>query len=164
MSSIILLLGGNKGDVVQALDATCRMISERAGTLIAMSQDYESEPWGYQTEQWFINRAVELETNLNPTDLLNCLQQIEKEMGRTAKTIDGYEDRPIDIDILFYDQQIIEQSRLVVPHPRMAERRFVLLPLSEKWGSLLHPVSGLTINQMLDQCTDDSVVRLLLTH
>lgn len=161
MSKIILLLGGNKGGVIQVLDAACRMISEKAGTIIDMSQDYESEPWGFQTNQWFINRAVELETNLNPSDLLNCLQQIEKEMGRTAKTIDGYEDRAIDIDILFYDRQVIDQPQLTIPHPRIAERRFVLLPLSEKWGSLLHPVLGLTIDQLLEQCADASEVRVL---
>ena len=164
MSSIILLLGGNEGDVVQILDDTCRLISERAGTLITMSQDYESEPWGFQTEQWFINRAVELESSLLPVDLLNCLQQIEKEMGRSSKTTDGYEDRPIDIDILFYDRQVIDQPQLTVPHPRIAERRFVLLPLSEKWGNLIHPVLGLTIKQLLEQCTDGSEVRSVLRY
>ena len=108
------------------------MLGERCGSVARLSSFIETEPWGFNSPHRFINAAAMLLTPMTPHDLLHATQQIERELGRTAKSDgSGYKDRPIDIDILTYDDLHIATPELTLPHPRMAEREFVVLPLRE---------------------------------
>ena len=128
-------LGSNLGDKRQNIDYAIRQISSKTGQVLRQSTFYESEPQGFQSENQFVNAVVLLETDLQPLALLHQLQEIEKEMGRLHKSKDGvYADRIIDIDILLYEDQIIDLPELKVPHPHMKERDFVMKPLNEILG------------------------------
>lgn len=116
------------------------LLAERAGDVLSLSSFYETEPWGFDSENTFLNAALELETSCSPMELLRLTQQIEQEMGRTQKSDGSYHDRIIDIDILLYGNEIIHTEELVVPHPLMQQRLFVIQPLAEIAPSLVHPV------------------------
>ncbi|MDO9633738.1 MAG: 2-amino-4-hydroxy-6-hydroxymethyldihydropteridine diphosphokinase [Paludibacter sp.] len=128
-------LGSNLGDKRQYIDYAIRQISSKTGHVLQQSTFYESEPQGFQSENQFVNVVVLVETDLQPLALLHQLQEIEQEMGRLYKSVDGvYADRIIDIDILLYEDQIIDLPELKVPHPHMKERDFVMKPLNEILG------------------------------
>lgn len=133
----------------------------RVGNLVQVSSLYETEPWGFVSEQNFLNQVVVVETDRTPRELMDILQEIEKELGRHREGSDshgGYSSRPIDIDILFYDRQIIDTPALKVPHPQLHKRRFTLEPLHEVAPDLLHPVLKKTTARLLDECQDPSRV------
>lgn len=117
---------------------------------------YESESWGFKSEP-FMNQIIKIETELSPDKVLEHTQQIETQLGRVRKT-SGYEARTIDIDLLYYDSLIIDSSDLTIPHPRIAERRFVLVPLAEIAPDLKDPVTGISAQEMLQKCTDTAAV------
>lgn len=158
MARVILLTGGNLGDVKRTLQSAQQLINSRIGAVLHCSHRYESEPWGFADAPEFFNQALEVSTDLSPLEVLDAVQRIESELGRNraaetlekARTGASYVSRPIDIDILFYDDEIIATERLAVPHPRLAEREFVLVPLCEIMRERRHPVSGLTAGEMLD--------------
>ncbi len=158
MARAILLLGGNQGDVKRTLQTAQQLINARIGAVLHCSHRYESEPWGFDGGARFSNQALEVSTDLAPVEVLDALQTIERELGRNraaetlekARTGAPYVSRPIDIDIIFYDDEVIDTERLRVPHPRLAEREFALVPLCEIVRSRRHPVSGLTVGEMLD--------------
>ncbi len=128
-------LGSNLGDKKGNIDHAIRQISRKTGHVVRQSTYYESEPQGFQSENHFVNVVVLVETELQPLALLHQLLEIEKEMGRLHKSEDGvYADRLIDIDILLYEDQIIDLPELKVPHPLMKERDFVMKPLNEILG------------------------------
>ena len=156
----ILLLGSNRGDRRQLLKEAVHLLGVRAGEVTALSSLYETEPWGFEDEIPFLNRAVMLTTRLAPEELLAVTQRIEQEMGRD-KDHERYASRILDIDILFYGDRVIDLPALQVPHPRMAERRFVLEPLAEIAGEWGHPVTGLTVSEMLERCRDGKRVEKL---
>jgi len=132
MHTIYLSLGTNLGDKEQNLLSAIKEIERRIGPVRAQSAFLSTEPWGFKSENTFLNAAVRVETELSPHDLLRITQQIERDMGRTQKSVDGqYHDRIIDIDILLYDDLHINTKKLTIPHPRMYERDFVLIPLRE---------------------------------
>ncbi len=159
MARAILLTGGNEGDVAVALASAREMLSARAGAVVAASQIYRSAPWGDMEAgaEDFLDQALILETPLTPEELLDTTQQIERELGRvrgeaattTPQCRRTYSSRPIDIDILFYDNLVYESPRLTIPHPLIKEREFVLEPLADIAPDLRHPVSGLTVSEML---------------
>jgi len=133
-----LSLGSNLGDRRALLRQAIELLQQRVGAIVACSSFLETEPWGFESEYNFLNAAIELKTKLSPLDLLLTTQQIERDMGRTRKSSDGqYHDRPIDIDILLYDDLQLDETyevegrqlRLVIPHPLMEERDFVMKPL-----------------------------------
>ena len=162
MEKVYLCLGGNVGDTRQYLNQAISLISSRIGTVAAQSAVYQSEPWGFNAEQMFLNQAVMVETELEPHAVLEHCLQIESELGRT-RSGNGYEPRTIDIDIIFFGSQIISQPDLKVPHPLMHRRNFVLQPLCEIAPNLVHPVFGLTVKQLADECGDSlQTVRLAL--
>jgi 2-amino-4-hydroxy-6-hydroxymethyldihydropteridine diphosphokinase len=149
MAIAYLGLGANLGNRRQQLMAAARLLGERAGHLLALSRFYETAPWGYDSPHPFLNAAVQLETALPPQELLSSILQIERDLGRTAKTRGAAcQDRLIDIDILLYDRLVLEQPNLILPHPRMHRRTFVLRPLAEIAPSLQHPVLKQTIAEL----------------
>jgi 2-amino-4-hydroxy-6-hydroxymethyldihydropteridine diphosphokinase len=152
-----LLLGSNLGDRKLMLQAARTRIEVLAGPVVASSALYETAAWGKTDQPSFLNQALAIDTTLEPTLLLTTLLAIERSMGRIRA--EKWDARPIDIDILFYDDQVIQRADLVIPHPAMAERRFVLEPLNEIASEFKHPESGLTVNQLLEQCADPLEVR-----
>ena len=158
MKQIYLSLGSNLGQREQQLERALELIQNRIGTLERVSRIYESEPWGYSSDQLFYNCCASLRTGLGALDLMGHLLGIEQEMGRQREG-KGYHDRIIDIDLLLYGDSRINHPDLTVPHPSMADRRFVLLPLSEIAPRLIHPVSGASIQKMLEDCADQSELR-----
>lgn len=162
MSEVYLLLGSNKGERGIFLERATSMLSLLSceGTEIVSSPVFESEPWGFETENWFLNKAVRLESSFSPEILIDKVLDIESKLGRKRLAdVCGYESREIDIDIIFISNIILNSSKLVVPHPRMAERRFVLEPLCAIAPDFIHPVFGKQVQELLYECSDNSVVR-----
>jgi 2-amino-4-hydroxy-6-hydroxymethyldihydropteridine diphosphokinase len=132
MHTVYLSLGTNLGDKEQNLLSAITEIGRRIGSIRAQSAFHSTEPWGFESENTFLNAAVRVETELAPLALLKETQQIERDMGRTQKSVNGkYHDRIIDIDILLYDDLHLNTPKLTIPHPHMYERDFVLIPLKE---------------------------------
>lgn len=158
MARVALLLGGNQGDVKRTLQTAQQLINSRVGAVLRCSHRYESEPWGFPAAQRFSNQALEVSTDLSPLEALDACQGIERELGRNraAEAIEkassgaAYSSRPIDIDIIFYGDEVIDDERLTVPHPLLAEREFALQPLAEIMRRHRHPVTGVTVGEMLD--------------
>ena len=158
MARVALLLGGNQGDVKRTLQTAQQLINSRVGAVLRCSHRYESEPWGFPAAQRFSNQALEVSTDLSSLEVLDACQGIERELGRNraAEAIEkassgaAYSSRPIDIDIIFYGDEVIDDERLTVPHPLLAEREFALQPLAEIMRRHRHPVTGVTVGEMLD--------------
>lgn len=150
-------LGSNLGDRTMNLDTARKLMSERMGRIEKVSQVYESPSWGYSSGHHYYNCCLIMQTERKPLTLLNMALAIEREMGRIRKPGD-YEDRIIDIDLLLYGNMVMDHPRLKLPHPKMNERRFILLPLAEIAPEWVHPVSGLTIAALLKKCPDPSEV------
>ena len=132
VEELYLSLGSNLGDREQMLHRAIALIDERIGTVQRVSSFIETEPWGFQSEHPFLNAACMVLTKLSPEQCLAETQQIERELGRTTKSKDGiYHDRPIDIDLLLYGDLKLSTPKLTLPHPRMYERDFVMIPLRE---------------------------------
>lgn len=160
MNAAYLCLGGNIGDREAFLTEASRRIGERAGTVKHTSSVYETEAWGVSGQQAYLNCCISIETTLAPEELLRVLLEIEKELGRTRDPWKTYEPRTIDIDLLLYNQLVLEQEHLILPHPRLHLRKFVLIPLNEIAGGYLHPVLNKTIFNLLGECQDTSDVTL----
>jgi 2-amino-4-hydroxy-6-hydroxymethyldihydropteridine diphosphokinase len=157
---VYLGIGTNLGDRGKNINEALKLIREHLGRINKVSSIYETEPWGFTSENDFLNMAVEAETRLKPSGLLGRILMIEVNMGR-LRDEKKYTSRLIDIDILIYGENIIEAKTLVIPHPRMQERRFVLIPLNEIAGDTVHPKIGKTIRALLKECPDKSRVRKL---
>ena len=125
-------LGSNLGDKKQNLSTAIKLMEEQIGVLVRQSAFLATEPWGFQSDNSFVNAAICMETSLEPFEVLTKTQEIERELGRTVKSTNGeYHDRIIDIDILLYDDLKINTPRLTIPHPLMEQRDFVMIPLRE---------------------------------
>ena len=136
-----LSLGTNLGNKEENLHAAMQLIKEQIGNIVSQSALYVSAPWGFSSENSFLNNAVAVETTLNPSELLQTTQGIERTLGRTHKTVNRqYSDRLIDIDILFYDSLVMDTPALTLPHPLLHQRLFVLSPLAEIAPTLRHPI------------------------
>ncbi len=132
MSKLYLGLGSNMGNREDYIRQALRLIGERVGKVLRTSSFIETEPWGFESEHRFLNAVCLIETNLSPLDCLHKTQRIEHLLGRRHKSRDGhYTDRPIDIDLLFYDDLVIQTPELTIPHPHWQERDFVRIPLEE---------------------------------
>lgn len=132
MHKVYLSLGTNIGNRERNISDAVALLSSMAGTVERLSSLYETEPWGFDSPNRFINACALIDTPLSPTDLLSVTQDIERRMGRTEKSVNGqYHDRLIDIDILLYDDLTVDLPQLHIPHPLMHEREFVMKPLSE---------------------------------
>ena len=153
MTKVYLLLGGNLGNKREIFAQAKQLISQQIGRVTGQSAIYETEPWGFESSDLFWNQVLEITTTLTPVEVLAQTQQIENTLGRIRKS-DQYVSRIIDIDILFIDDLVIQTEKLIIPHPRIQERRFALVPLCELVPALLHPVFEKTIAQLLNDCPD----------
>lgn len=166
MAIAYLSLGSNKGDRIGFVQqATCLLNATDGISLIRTSAFYESEPWGMESETWFVNAVVEVKTTLSPQSLLAECQRIESQLGR--KRIEGekgYQDRTIDIDILFYNKEIINDENLVIPHKFLHLRAFTLVPLLELIPNFEHPILHKTITQLHDDLENPEMVFLYGTR
>lgn len=154
MAIVYLGLGTNIGNRRGNLVKAAALLAERVGDILALSGFMETEPWGFESENLFLNAAIKMETPLTPDELLSATQAIEREMGREKKSDGSYHDRVIDIDILLYDNRVIEQLGLIVPHPLMQERLFVMAPLAEIAPFERHPLLGRTFMELADSLRD----------
>lgn len=154
-----LLLGSNLGDSKQYISDALIVIAQRIGRLDSASSLFQTESWGNPDQPDFINQVVCVHTNLGSSELLKAILKIESELGR--ERLEKWGSRTIDIDILLFDNQVINTPDLVVPHPRMHERRFTLEPLNEIASDIIHPVFNKTINELLDDLSDKLFVKKL---
>ena len=163
MNISYLLIGGNQGDREAMLAAARAHISVAAGPIRQASSLYETAPWGKTDQGWFLNQALAVETESDPITLLKTLLQIEETMGRRRS--EKYGARLIDIDILFFNDAIVAgkattgEPGLIIPHPEIPNRRFVLEPLNEIAAQYIHPVLGLSVRELLLACKDPLEVK-----
>ena len=156
--STYLSLGSNLGDRERYLDEALRLLEDADLTIVRRSSLYETEPRDFANQPWFLNLVVEAETRLFPRLLLTRIQKIEGQLGRRRMVPKG--PRTIDIDILLFGHFVMETAGLVIPHPRMLERRFVLEPLAEICPDLRHPVTGLPIRALLNGVSSQKVTKV----
>jgi 2-amino-4-hydroxy-6-hydroxymethyldihydropteridine diphosphokinase len=154
---IFIGLGSNVGDRQLYLERACHEMEIADITVIRRSSVFHSEAWGYVDQPPFLNQVIEIVTAWPPEQLLIRLQEIEKNMGRKIRK--KWREREIDIDILYYGDHIIQTSNLQIPHRYVRERNFVLVPLAEIAGEFKDPVSGETINEVMELSTDESIVK-----
>ncbi len=158
MNKAYLSLGSNRGDRMANLEKAIKLLGEWAGNITRVSSLYETPPWKMSDETNFMNQVLLIETKLDANELMDIIIQIELIMGR-VRTTKGYEPRIIDVDIIFYNEQIINNDRLTIPHPLIQERRFILHPLNEIAPEFMHPVLKKSIGQLLLECEDKSAIR-----
>lgn len=156
MNNVYLMIGGNIGNRLDNLEKARNSIDKRCGPIQKQSSIYETEAWGMKDQPAFYNQALCIETSLSPEALMNMLLMIETSMGRERLIPLG--PRTIDLDILYYNQTIIEATGLIIPHPRLAARNFVLAPMVEIAPDFEHPILKKTSLQLYEASTDTSVV------
>jgi 2-amino-4-hydroxy-6-hydroxymethyldihydropteridine diphosphokinase len=157
MSLVYLSLGSNKGDRLHALAWAFKEVSDKVGEVVAYSSIYETEPWGFISEQQFFNQVLVVDTILEPASLINTILEVEILLGRKRHP-GPYESREIDIDILIFGDRVLDSTGLQIPHPRLHQRMFVLEPLVEIAPLLVHPIFGITVRQLIDNCEDASCI------
>ena len=166
MAIAYLSLGSNKGDRIGFVQQATSLLNASDGiSLIRTSAFYESEPWGMDSKNWFVNAVVEIKTTLSPQELLTQCQRIETQLGR--KRLDDtkeYQDRTIDIDILFYNKEIVNDENLTIPHKFLHLRAFTLVPLLELIPNFEHPLLHKTIAQLHDDIENPEMVFLYGTR
>jgi 2-amino-4-hydroxy-6-hydroxymethyldihydropteridine diphosphokinase len=152
-----LLLGSNLGDRAALLHEARTQLGLTAGEVVAASGIYETEAWGREDQPPYLNQALAVHTQLRPEALLAACLAVEQQAGR--QRLERWGSRTLDVDILFFGEEVIATPTLIVPHPRLSERRFVLVPLAEIAGTLVHPQLGATIEDLLTRCPDTLPVR-----
>ncbi len=154
MNIVYLLLGSNLKDRLAALQAARDAVSESIGKIVKESAIYESEPWGFHSENQFLNQVIKVETRHDPFELMDIIGDIESRLGRIRKSSEEYVSRIIDIDILFYNNEIIKDDKLIIPHPKIQERMFTLIPLTEIDNTLVHPGYLKSVGELAKECRD----------
>ncbi len=152
-----LSLGSNQGNKLKNLQEAIYLIAEKIGPILKISSVYKTPSVGFVGEDFF-NICIKLSTYLPPEKILSNSLEIEKKLGRIRTNSDGYSNRTIDLDILLFDDEIIFSHELIVPHPRMLERKFVLVPLIEIASEVLHPVTKIHLGKCLDGCSDNTEI------
>ncbi len=158
MARVTIIIGGNEGEVKPRLRKAQELINRNIGAVMRCSHVYEFPAWGFEGDD-FQNQALIVDTDLSPQELLNAVQEIELALGRDRqreaqhkwKTGETYASRPTDIDILFYDDEIIDEPNLTIPHPLIEKREFVLAPLAEIAPEMRHPISGKSVKEMREE-------------
>lgn len=156
MNHAYLLIGGNLGDRFKHLQTTVQKINMLCGKIIQSSSVYETDAWGFTEQPAFLNQALEIETHLSAVELMQQIHEIELSLGRVRLSPLG--PRTIDIDIIYYNNDIIDNDIVTIPHPRMEQRNFVLIPLNEIAPKMIHPQFNKTTSELLHQCKDESHV------
>lgn len=160
--TVCLLMGSNLGDRLSHMENAMRRLSDVVGEVQCHSATYETAAWGKTDQPVFLNRAVMIKTRLTPAQVLLSILKIEKEMGRLREVKWG--ERTIDIDILLYENHVVNEPDLVIPHPEMHKRRFALVPMHEITPDALHPTFGKTIAMLLAECPDNLAVTPFLSE
>ena len=161
MSRVFLGVGSNEGDRLHAISEAIRLLGATERIRVTqMATILETEPVGGPSQGPYLNTVVELDTTLSPRELLNVLQQIERRLGRRPSS-ERWAPRPMDLDILLYDERTIQEPDLAIPHPRMHERRFVLEPLAQLAPDTVHPILKRSIHDLLAKASHSSIVQSL---
>ena len=165
MAIVYLSLGSNKGDRVGYIQQATSILDGLDDTnLIRTSAFYESEPWGVNTENWFVNAMIEIKTSKTPQELLETCHKIEAQLGRNREIEGHYGDRTLDIDIIFYDDQILNDENLTIPHKLFHQRAFTIVPMLELAPDFVHPTLKKTIMQLHDELENPEMVYLYGTR
>lgn len=161
MNTTLILQGSNIGDRYQMIEESRKRIAQNIGSVKSTSKPYESEPWGFESDVWFLNRVLQVQTTLDAHQVLEQLLEIEKQLGRVRDPLlKTYSSRTIDLDILFFNQEIIHSPELDVPHPKIHLRKFTLLPLCDLVPDWIHPELLHTVSQLLEKCQDQTKVKI----
>ena len=161
MASAYLLLGGNIGNVPETFKKAKAFLEKKSFVSIKKTSSiYKSVAWGYESENIYYNQVIEIEVDLSAYSLLFQLLEIEIQLGRNRDN-EGYSDRTLDLDLLFYNQAILVSDLLDIPHPRLHLRRFTLAPLNEIAPGIVHPITQTTICDLLKNCTDENQVEIV---
>ncbi len=158
MNNVYLGIGGNLGDRVKNIKETLNLIGKYIAQPEKISNFYISEPWGFYDSKYFLNAVVNVKTDLSAYKILKVIRKIEKKQHRKHSN-NGYENRTADIDILFFNSEIIQMDNLSIPHPKIQDRLFVLLPLNDICPEFVHPQINLKISQLINICPDKSKIR-----
>jgi len=162
VNKIFLLLGSNIEPRVKYLEDADKEINKVIGYVENRSEVYESEPFGFNADHTFLNRILILSSDLSAMEVLNNIHIIEQKFGR-MRSAGGYSSRTIDIDIIYFNNEVIKEENLTIPHPRMQERKFTLVPLAEIAADTIHPVLNITSTELLANCPDSSKVDVFKT-
>lgn len=161
LNKVVLALGGNKGNVNEMFKKAIELIKTNIGLVSKSSSLYKTAAWGVTNQPDFINQVIVVETALTPLMLLNVCMQIEKELGRIRTSENRWKERVIDIDVLFYNNELILTPNLEIPHPQLENRKFILIPLVEILPNFIHPKLKKSIKSILRSCSDTLEVELL---
>lgn len=162
MTGIYLLLGSNLGKKRETLEKASELLEQQIGPVVSKSSIYCTEAWGMDNVPLFLNQVLMVNSGLKPITVLRTILKIEMSLGR--KRAIGYRNRSLDVDILYFGDQMVKHPDLTIPHPRIAERRFVLEPLVEIAPNFVHPVLSKTNSQLLALCSDPLMVKRLGTN
>ena len=157
MNNVTLLLGSNLGNLFSHLETALQMIGEEIGKITLRSSVYETEPWGNTKQDFFLNQVVVVESHLEAGKIMELIIFMEKKMGRERS--EKWGPRIIDIDILFFNEEIISTEKLTVPHPNLHQRKFTLIPLNEIMPGFIHPVLKKTVSDLLNNLEDQLEVK-----
>lgn len=164
MNTVYLSLGANLGEKEKNFLRAIQLINAQIGTIVDLSGLYETEPWGFESDDKFLNMVVAILSDYSANEVLEQCMKIEKEIGRVrVENAKGYSSRVIDVDILFYNNDIIAESTLIIPHEHILSRRFILEPMCDIAPDFIHPVAGKTIAELLASCSDKTEVAQLGT-
>ncbi len=158
MHKVFLGIGGNVGNKQKNFNEALVLIEKCLGDLLKISSIYETPPWGFKADENFWNQVILIKTDLEANNLISEINKIEQHFGRQRKA-GGYSSRELDIDILYFDEELIQDELLTIPHPRIAQRKFVLVPLVEIAPDFVHPLLQQSNFQLLENCKDDSVIK-----
>lgn len=156
---VFISLGSNMGDRLRQLSLAVKAIGQHCGPVVKASSVYETEPWGFDAALSFFNQVISIEPILDAPALMECLLEIEQQLGRKRAPGDAYTSRLIDLDLLYFRNQVIETEKLIVPHPRLHLRRFVLVPLTEISPDFIHPVLLTNHKELLSNLADEGLVK-----
>ena len=163
MSKTYIGIGGNIGNKEENIRTAINFISKDIAVPEKISNLYLSEPWGFKSEHNFLNCVISIKTNLSPEELLSKTINIENQMKRLRTTSNSYEDRTIDIDLLFIDNKIVDTEKIKIPHPKIQDRKFVLLPMNDIAPDFIHPLNNKTISDLLNECKDKTKISIFFS-
>ena len=156
---VYIALGSNLGNRFELLQKAVFRLAQRVGKIESVSRVFVAPAWGFESDP-FLNACIQVKTEYTPLELIDILLEIENELGRSRNDTEGYKARSIDLDILLFNNHIINHKRLQIPHPRMELRQFVLTPLADIASEVVHPKLNKNILDIKHKCTDDSVLKL----